>query len=182
MYKNYMHINFISIKGGGHLLSNHIFVVIMNIMSLYEYLISVLDLRNVTNKLFSVMAKWYHIGVQLGVNDTKLEEIEYNYQTIDRRFIEVIKLWLRGNTPAAVSWEALVKVLESPLVDEKALAMKLREKGGMIVSETAGIPGATKSGVQPQEINRGQRGSAEENLDEHQGTYRILSNIGTAKK
>ena len=154
----------------------------MNIMSLYEYLISELDLRNVTNELGSVKAKWHIIGVQLGIDPAKLEEIEYNYQTADRRFSEVINFWLRGNTRVAMSWESLVEVLESPSVDEKGLAMRLREKGGMIVSETAGVPGATESGVQPQESNGGQRGSAEENLDEHQGTYRILSNIGTAKK
>ena len=156
--------------------------MIMNIMSLYEYLILELDLRNVTNELVSVMAKWYLIGVQLGINDVKLEEIENNYQRADRRFFEVINFWLWGNTPVAVSWESLVEVLESPFVNEKGLARRLREKGGMIVSETAGIPGATESGVQPQEINGGQKGSTKENLDEHQGTYRILSNIGTAKK
>ena len=62
-----------------------------------------------------------------------------------------------------------MEVLESPFVGEKGLAMRLREKGGIIVSKTAGIPGATESEVQPQEINRGQRGkkrSAEEKLDD----------------
>ena len=67
-------------------------------------------------------AKWYHLGVQLGIDDAKLEEIENNYQTTDRRFSEVIKFWLRGNASAAVSWESLVEVLEEPFVDEKGLA------------------------------------------------------------
>ena len=138
-------------------------------------------MQSVTNELISVMGKWFGIGVQLGIDQVKLEEIENNYQRADRRFSEVIKFWLRGNTSAAVSWESLVEVLESPFVNEKGLAMRLREKGGMIVSENVSVPGATESGVQPQESNGGQKGSAEENLDEHQGTYRILSNIGTAK-
>ena len=152
-------------------------------------MISVLDLRSVTNELVSVIAKWYSIGVQLGVSEHKLEEIETNYQKADRRFSEVIKFWLRGNTRVAMSWESLVEVLESPSVDEKGLARRLREKGGMVVSETVGVPGATESGVQPQEINRGQRGkkrSAEEKLNnsgeqpreqhrERQGAY--TSNI-----
>ena len=134
-----------------------------------------LNLRSVTNELVSVMAKWYRIGVQLGVDDAKLEEIENNYQTIDRRFSEMIKFWLRGNASAAVNWESLVEVLEQPFVGEKGLAMKLREKGGM-VSEAVGVSGATESGVQPQEINRGQSGkkrSAEEKLDDSgdQGAY-----------
>ena len=156
--------------------------MIVNIMSLYEYLISVLDVRNVTNELSSVKAKWHTIGVQLGIILAKLNEFKHDHQTADRCFAEVIDFWLNGNTQVPRSWESLVEVLESPSVDEKGLARRLREKGGMIISETAGIPGATESGVQPQEINGGQKGSAEENLDEHQGTYRILSNMGTAKK
>ena len=138
---------------------------------------------SVTNELVSVMAKWYHIGVQLGVDDTQLEKIEKDYQETDRRFSEVIKFWLRGNTSAAVSWKSLVEVLETPFVREKGLAKTLRQKGGMVVSETAGIPGTNESEVhvQPQEINGGQRGkkrSVEEKLDdsgdhhhECQGTY-----------
>jgi hypothetical protein len=144
--------------------------------------LAVLDLGNVTNELVSVMAKYYHIGVQLRVDQAKIGEIEINHPTADRRFSEVIKIWLGGNTPVAVSWESLVEVLESPFVGEKGLAMKLREKGGMIVSEAVGIPGATESGVQLQEINGDQRGkkrSTEEKLDdsndEHQGTVILCS-------
>jgi hypothetical protein len=128
-----------------------------------------LDLGNVTNELVSVMAKYYRIGVQLRVDQAKIEEIENNYPTTDRRFSEVIKIWLRGNTPVAISWESLVEVLESPFVGEKGLARRLREKGEMIVSKTVGVPGATESGGQPQEINgeqRGQKRSAEEKLDD----------------
>ena len=114
------------------------------------------------------MAKWYRIGVQLGVDEAKLEEIENNYQTADRRFSEVIKFWLRGNASAAVSWKSLVEILELPFVGEKGLAMRLREKGRMVVSETADlVPGANESGVQPQEINGGQKGNAEEKLDDN---------------
>ena len=151
-------------------------VMIMNniIMSWYEYLISVLDLRTITSELGSVMAKWHAIGVQLGVDQSKLKEFEINYRTADRYFTEVINFWLNGNTPVAVSWKSLVEILELPFVGEKGLAKRLREKGGMIISKTAGA-NESGTGVQPQEINGGQRGkkrSAEENLDdngEHQG-------------
>ena len=153
-------------------------------MSWYDF--SVLDLWSITNKLVSVMAKWYRIGIQLGVDQAKLKEIKNNYQTADRCFSEVVKFWLRGNTRVAVSWESLVEILEQPFIGEKELAMRLREKGGMIVSETAGVPGAAESEVQPQEIKRGQRGkkrSAEQKLDdsgdqhhEHQGTYYASNN------
>jgi hypothetical protein len=116
------------------------------------------------------MAKYYSIGIQLGVPEAKIKEIEMNYGTADRRFSEVIKFWLRGNTPVAVSWKSLIEVLESPFVGEKGLARRLRVKGGMIISETVGLSGATESGVQPQEVNGGQRGKkkiAEEKLDDN---------------
>jgi hypothetical protein len=128
--------------------------------------LAVLDLRNVTNELVSVMAKYYRIGVQLRVDQAKIEEIENNYPTTDRRFSEVIKIWLRGNTPVTMSWESLVEVLESPFVGEEGLARRLREKGGMIVRETVGIPGATESGGQSNGGQRGKKRSAEEKFDD----------------
>jgi hypothetical protein len=115
------------------------------------------------------MAKWYPIGVQLGVNQAKLKEIEVNYRAADRCFVEVISFWLGGNTPVAVSWESLVEVLEQSFVGEKGLAMRLRKNGGMIVSEAVSVPEATESEGQPQEINGDQRGKkrpAEEKLDD----------------
>ena len=152
-------------------------------------MILVLDLRNVTNELCSVIDKWFRIGIQLGVDQAKLKEIEMNYQTADRCFSEVISFWLNGNTAVAVNWKSLVEVLEQPFVGEKGLAGRLREKGEMIISETAGVPGPganeSGTGVQPREINGGQRGmkrSVEEKLDdsgdqhhEHQGA--CTSNI-----
>ena len=127
------------------------------------------------------MAKWYSIGIQLGIVHAKLNEFEINYRAADRCFIEVINFWLKGNTPVPVSWKSLVEILELDCIGEKGLATRLREKEGMVVSETAGVP---ESEVQPQEINGGQRGkkrSAEQKLDdcgdqhhECQGAYTIL--------
>jgi hypothetical protein len=136
---------------------------------MFNFVLAVLDLRTVTSELGSVMAKWYPIGVQLGVNQAKLKEIEVNYRAADRCFVEVISFWLGGNTPVAVSWESLVEVLELPFIGEKGLAMRLREKGGMIISETVGVP---ESERQPQEINGGQRSrgkkrSTEEKFDDN---------------
>ena len=85
-----------------------------------------------TNELGSVMAKWFPIGVQLGINEAKLHEIETNYRLTDRCFSEVISFWLRKNTQVAVTWKSLVEVLESPFVNEKGLARRLREKGGLL--------------------------------------------------
>ena len=126
-------------------------------------------MQTITRELGSVMAKWYSIGIQLGIVHAKLNEFEINYRAADRCFIEVFNFWLKGNTPVPVSWKSLVEILELDCIGEKGLAGRLREKGGMIVSETVGVPGATESEVHPQEVNGGQRGkkrSAEEKLDD----------------
>ena len=89
---------------------------------------AVLDLRSVTNELGSVIDKWFQIGVQLGLSEAKLHQIEFDHRTADRCFSEVIIFWLKGNTQVAMIWKSLVEVLESSFVNERGLAMRLREK------------------------------------------------------
>ena len=89
---------------------------------------AVLDLRSVTNELGSVMDKWFQIGVQLGLSETKLHQIESDHRTADRCFSEVIIFWLKGNTQVAVTWKSLVDVLDSSFVNERGLAKRLKEK------------------------------------------------------
>ena len=108
-----------------------------------------LDLRNVTNELGSVMAKWFSIGVQLGIDPAKLQEIETNHRTADRCFSEVISFWLKGNTVVALGWKSLVETLESPFVNEKGLAGRLKEKGGMV--EPVNVPAAASGSSQVSE-------------------------------
>ena len=90
-----------------------------------------MDLRSITNELGSVIDKWFQIGVQLGVGESKLRQIESDYHTLDRRFSEMISFWLNGNTQVPMTWTSLVQVLESHFVSEKGLANQLREKAGL---------------------------------------------------
>ena len=90
-----------------------------------------LNLRNVNHELAYVRGKWYDIGVQLDLSDTKLHEIEADYHFMHRRFSEVINFWLKGNTLIPVTWESLIDALESPPVNERGLAKELREKLGL---------------------------------------------------
>ena len=87
--------------------------------------------------------KWYEIGVQLGVSESKLRQIEADHTTVGRRFSEVISFWLSGNTQVATNWESLIIVLESSFVDEKGLAKKLREKGEMEIHDQTPSPLST---------------------------------------
>lgn len=90
-----------------------------------------LDLKSITDELGSVMSKWFEIGVQLGINETNLQQIEANYSTVERCFSGMISFWLKGNTEVAVTWKSIIVVLESRFVNEKGLANQLREKAGM---------------------------------------------------
>ena len=92
---------------------------------------AVLDLRSITNELGSVIDKWFQIGVQLGVSESKLRQIRADNHTVHMYFTEMISFWLNGNTQVAVSWESIINVLESHFVDEKSLANQLREKAGL---------------------------------------------------
>ena len=87
--------------------------------------------------------KWFLIGVQLGLSEAKLRQIEADYHSVGRCFSEVISFWLNGNTEVAVSWKLLVEVLESPFVDEKGLAKKLREKRGLELHDGNATPSLT---------------------------------------
>ena len=99
-----------------------------------------------TNELSSVIDKWFRIGVQLGLDETKLNQIEANHRTVDRYFSEVISFWLNGNTQVTMTWKSLIEVLESPFVNEKGLARKLREKDGLV--EANEVPAAVLISIQ----------------------------------
>ena len=89
-----------------------------------------LNLIILNDELASVVVKYYHIGLRLGIPDYKLEEFEGDYHFGRRRFSAVLSHWWKGNTKKPVEWESIFKALESPSVDEKGLAKYLREKYG----------------------------------------------------
>ena len=82
------------------------------------------------------MNKWFQIGVQLGINETNLHQIEADYHTVDRRFSEMISFWLNGNTQVPITWKSLIEVLESRFVNKKGLAKKIRKKGGLELTKS----------------------------------------------
>lgn len=97
-------------------------------------LVLALDLRNVINELGSTVSKWFQIGIQLGVSETRLHQIEADHRTADRCLSEVIIFWLNGNTNADVSWESLIGALKASVVSEKGLAKSLIQKYGVATS------------------------------------------------
>lgn len=85
-----------------------------------------LTLQNLNNELATVVSKYFHIGIQLGIPEHQLKEFESNYPEARRCFSELISYWLKNSE--RVSWDSLTTALESPSVNEKKLASELREK------------------------------------------------------
>ena len=87
--------------------------------------------------------KWFQIGVQLGVGESKLRQIRADNNTVHMCFTELISFWLNGNTQVAASWESIIGVLESHFVNEKGLANQLREKAGLKCDDKQEAPSSS---------------------------------------
>ena len=53
---------------------------------------------------------WHKLGVQLQIPDDRLDKIDEDYQTADRKLYEVIKYWLLNEIDP--SWDKICKVLQ----------------------------------------------------------------------
>ena len=74
-----------------------------------------------------VKHKYHLIGIQLGVQDDMIKQIEEDHTGCDRRFSEVLSKWLNRNGDP-ISWDSVVSAVESPSVADKKLGETLREK------------------------------------------------------
>ena len=83
-----------------------------------------LTLRNILNELREVTAaKWYQLGVQLGISPATLNTLEHD--DAQRCMTEVILWWLQ-NAPEC-SWAKLAEAVEA-MGGYAVLAEKLRQK------------------------------------------------------
>ena len=83
--------------------------------------LSVDDLRVVMKELNDVRAKWYNIGVHLGVSVGALDAIEKQYSDPTDCLRRTITTWLKSSTP---TWNNIVDALN--VVDEVRLATDLQ--------------------------------------------------------
>ena len=99
-----------------------------DMISQYHYAgqqLSVDDLRVIMEELNSVSAKWYDIGLQLGVSVGRLEIIkEYSGS---ERLRETLITWLKTYPPPPM-WSNIVDALRSNVVSESKLAAELECK------------------------------------------------------
>ena len=84
----------------------------------------------VLNKLAFIDASWRSIGEGLGVGYNALKGLDESNKPNQTRLSEVIQKWLDMNgqcegNPA--TWSTILDVIKEPLVQNKALAMKVYE-------------------------------------------------------
>ena len=83
---------------------------------------SELNIRNVTNALKTV-TKWHDLGLQLGVPDYELKQIQSNNPRDDSRCkSEMLSYWF--NNAEEQSWDVIADALET--IDYRKLANKIR--------------------------------------------------------
>ena len=81
------------------------------------------DLRVLMKELNNVRAKWYNIGVQLGVSVGALDAIEKQYSDPTDCLRRTLTIWLKSSTPM---WSNIVDALS--VVGEVRLATDLQHK------------------------------------------------------
>ena len=81
----------------------------------------------VLEELYPARAKWYFIGMELGLPISTLNSIEKPHSTDKVCLCELLQYWLKGITPHP-SLVALIKALRSSGVEEYCLAQKLAQQ------------------------------------------------------
>ena len=78
-------------------------------------------------KLFSVRAKWYSVGLNLDLHPSTLDAIEQKHRgDTDRCMATVLEKWLAKKPDG--TWDNVLDMLESPSLNQKALAKELRQQ------------------------------------------------------
>ena len=98
------------------------------------------SLWDLVNELYDKRTKWKRIGLGLSVPKSDLEAMSgNNYDCLET----MLSTWLKGINPPP-TWERLVVVLQSTVVDEKKKAAEIEEKFCNVVTPTA-VPGSYAS-------------------------------------
>ena len=86
---------------------------------------NVRDLYKVQDAVWPARAKWYDIGLRLGILAGTLDAIAAAHlRNPDECFTNTIKEWLKNDEPQP-TWESLVDALRSPVVGYADLANNL---------------------------------------------------------
>ena len=92
------------------------------------------DLSVVLEDIHPARAKWYNIGLQLGVSANDLDTVRSQYVTPEDALSELLEKWLKTVNPVStLTWGAVVSALKHTTVGEFQLAEKLQHKHATVV-------------------------------------------------
>ena len=107
-----------------------------------------LDQGVLEEELFDVKKKWYNIGLQLKVSDTKLDEIDgVCGGDIEKGLRRMLQEW-RKQIETLPSWTDLVKALRCRTVNEQILAKNLEDR----YTDAASRSASGRASTQQQQI------------------------------
>jgi hypothetical protein len=89
--------------------------------------LSTTDLSKVRNEILSAAAKWYDIGLELGLTADYLDTIKKANDDPQDCLRELLRRWLSGVDPQP-SWKALIAALSTQAVNYHALASEIEQK------------------------------------------------------
>ena len=82
------------------------------------------------NELLQLMSgiasKWYIIGEVLGIKYTYLASLQNKISRDIDKLAEVLQLWM-DTMPKPVTWNTILQVMESPLIESKIIVMEMEK-------------------------------------------------------
>ena len=72
--------------------------------------------------------KWFSIGLELDVAESRLKIIETDGQGVEERMRTMLDYWLNNAAATVPTWNVLVDALKAPTVGESRLAKELEER------------------------------------------------------
>ena len=86
------------------------------------------NLNDVLKSVWKARAKWYYIGLELGISADTLAAIKTKYnQDPDNCLTAMLEYWLNNGKPKP-SWAAVANALKSPTVEHEHLAEQLLQQ------------------------------------------------------
>ena len=84
------------------------------------------SLRTILDSISTLTAKWFDLGIALGLSYDTLETIESDHlRNTHRCLTEMVLAWLRMKDNSQPSWQSLTSALGSPFVDRKEIAVMI---------------------------------------------------------
>ena len=96
-------------------------------LSEYSKEVEVIFFGTMVEELVPNTNQWVNIGVSRELTAVDLDRIRIDYHDEESRFIRVLDIWKKRGYPP-FTWNTIIDVLKSPLVEEYVLAENLATK------------------------------------------------------